>query len=208
MSENYTAMKKILIITLVIACIAATNACYKNRYDISTEFTAISLTSDVAPILTSGGCGCHNNGTDRQFAFSRNDTIFYETMVAKAPMLDKMAKGEPHPAEGSVFFTPSQASLVLRWVQQGAKNDHVPAAITGPVSYQKHIVPLYKQTCTGGQCHGGLAPTLDYTIMKNNEAKLRKMMNSLGKEGHDPVISIPQSTATVFIAWMDGGFQP
>jgi hypothetical protein len=201
-------MKKLLIICLIIAWIVAANACYKNRYDITTEFTTISLTTDVAPILTSGGCGCHNNGTTRQFAFSIKDTIYYETMVAKALMLEKMANGEKHPAEGSVFFTPSQASIVKRWVEQGAKNDHVPAAIAGPVSYQKHIVPVYKQSCTGGQCHGGLAPTLDYTMMKNNESKLRTMMNSLGKEGHTPVINIPQSSATVFIAWMNGGFQP
>jgi hypothetical protein len=201
-------MKKLLIICVIIAWIVAANACYKNRYDITTEFTAISLTTDVAPILTSGGCGCHNNGTTRQFAFSNKDTIFYQTMIAKAPMLEKMAKGEPHPAEGSVFFTPSQASIVKRWVEQGAQNDFVPAPITGPVSYQKHITPLYKQSCTGGQCHGGLGPTLDYTIMKSNQDKLMTMMESLGKQGHDPVINIPQATATVFIAWINGGCQP
>lgn len=201
-------MKKISVVFVVIIWIFLANACYKNRDDVSYDFIAISLTSDVAPILTSGGCGCHNNGTTRQFAFSKGDTVYYETMVSKAPMLLKMAKGESHPAEGTIFFTPSQASLVRRWVEQGAKNDYTPPAISGPVSYSKHIVPVYKQSCTGGQCHGGLAPVLDYTILKNSEAKLRTMMGSLGKQGHNPVVNISQTTAAMFIAWMDGGFQP
>jgi hypothetical protein len=205
-------MKKLLLIVLLGIWILAINACYKNRYDI-TEFTresieTVSLTKDVAPILTSGGCGCHNNGTNRQFWFSHNDTIYYETMVAKALMLDKMAKGEPHPAEGSVFFTPSQASIVRKWVEQGAKNDAAPPSVSGPISYQQHIVPLYKQNCSGGQCHGGLGPVLDYTTMKSQEAKMRAIMNSLGKQGHTPVINVSQTTATTFIAWMDGGFKP
>ncbi|HSK13891.1 MAG TPA: hypothetical protein VK907_11805 [Phnomibacter sp.] len=205
-------MKKIILLSLLSGLIIAFTACYKNRYDV-TEFTrdsieTVSLTKDVAPILISGGCGCHNNGTTRQFWFSNRDTIYYETMVAKAPMLDRMAKGENHPAEGSVFFTPSQASIVRTWVAQGAKNDAAPPAITGPIGYQQHIVPLYKQNCTGGQCHGGLGPVLDYTSLKNNESKMRSIMNSLGRSGHTPVINISQATATVFIAWMDGGFQP
>jgi hypothetical protein len=205
-------MKKSFLIVLIGTWVLAINACYKNRYDI-TEFTresieTVSLTKDVAPILTAGGCGCHNNGTTRQFWFSHRDTIFYETMVAKSLMLDKMAKGENHPAEGSIFFTPSQAAIVRKWVEQGAKNDAAPPPISGPISYQQHIVPLYKQNCTGGQCHGGLAPVLDYTSMKNQEDKLRTMMNSLGSQGHKPVIIISQSTATTFIAWMDGGFKP
>ena len=201
-------MKKILIIIIIGIWIVGANACYKNRDDVSFDFIAISLTSDVAPILTSGGCGCHNNGTTRQFAFSKGDTVYYETMVAKAPMLLKMANGDPHPAEGSIFFTPSQASIVRRWVEQGAKNDYTPPAISGPVSYQKHIVPVYKQGCTGGQCHGGLGPVLDYTSFKNNESRIRTIMGSLGTQGHRPVINVSQATAAMFIAWMDGGFQP
>lgn len=204
-------MKKIIAILTVAGFIAAMQGCYKNKYDV-TEATkasieAISLTKDVAPILTAGGCGCHNNGTTRQFLFSKGDTIYYETMVAKAPMLDKMAKGEPHPAEGTVMFTPSQASIVRTWVAQGAKNDNVPPVVSGPITYTQHIVPITKISCTGGQCHGGAAAVLDYTILKANEDVLRPMMNSLGKEGHPIVVNVSTATATTFIAWMDGGWK-
>lgn len=205
-------MKKILAIIILSGFMLAQSSCYKNRYDVS-EFIAesiqnISLTKDVAPILTSGGCGCHNNGTTRQFWFSHNDTIYYETMVAKSIMLDKMAKGDAHPAEGTVFFTPAQAAIIRKWVEQGAKNDNVPPPISGPVGYAKDMVPLVKITCNGGQCHGGLGPVLDYTLLKNNESKLRTMVNNLGRQGHTPVITISQATATTFLAWMDGGFKP
>ena len=207
-------MKKIFVISALIGLVVIFAACYKNRYDVS-EFTrdsimTVSLTKDVAPILTSGGCGCHNGAnTTRQFMFSYKDTIYYETMVSKSPMLLKMANGEAHPAEGTVIFTPSQASLVKKWVEQGAKNDALPPVISGPITYSQHIVPLYKQNCTGGSCHGGgLAPVLDYTSMKLHEGKIRTMMNSLGREGHRPTVPISQGTATTFIAWMDGGFKP
>lgn len=205
-------MKKLLILTGAIGLLAAFQGCYKNRYDIAettrTSIETVSLRKDVAPIVTSGGCGCHNNGTIRQFLFSRNDTIFYETIIAKAPMLYKMAKGEPHPAEGSVFFTPSQASIVRKWVEQGAKDDYVAPPVTGPITYAINIVPAYKASCTGGTCHGGAAMVLDYTILKANEAKLRTMMTSGGRSGHNPVLNISSTTATTFIAWMDGGFKP
>jgi hypothetical protein len=205
-------MKKFLLLFSTIVLIVIFQSCYKNRYDI-TESTlesiqTISLTKDVAPILIAGGCGCHNNGTSRQFWFSHNDTIYYETMVAKSAMLDKMAKGQPHPAEGTVFFTPAQASIVKTWVAQGAKNDNVPPPITGPVSYQKDIVPIVKISCNGGQCHGGLGPVLDYTTLKANEDVLRPMMNSLGQQGHPFVVPVTQTTATTFLAWMDGGWLP
>jgi hypothetical protein len=203
-------MKKLIAILSVAGLIAAMQGCYKNKYDV-TEFTkasieAISLTKDVAPILTSGGCGCHNNGTTRQFLFSKGDTIYYETMVAKSAMLNKMANGENHPAEGTVMFTPSQAAIVKRWVAQGAKNDNTPP-VGGNITYSQHILPITKISCSGGQCHGGSAPVLDYTILKANEAVLRPMMTSLGQQGHPIVVPVSQATATSFLAWMDGGWK-
>lgn len=204
-------MKKLIIVTIVIGLLSAVTACYKNRYDI-TEFTQqsiqnISFRKDVVPIVTAGGCGCHNNGTTRQFAFSKNDTVYYATIIAKAQLMDAMAKGGPHPAEGSVSFTPSQAAIIIAWVAQGAKDDFVPPPVTGSIGYAQQIVPLYKASCTGSSCHGGLGPVLDYNSFKNNEQKLRTMMASLGAEAHSPRINIDQNTATNFIAWMNGGFQ-
>ena len=36
-------------------------SCYKDKADIET-LTTVSFRNDVVPIVTSGSCGCHNNG--------------------------------------------------------------------------------------------------------------------------------------------------
>ena len=205
-------MKKIVVITLMIAGIVGFSACYKNYHDISeaalNSINNISFRSDVVPICIAGGCGCHNNGTTRQVKFSHNDTIFYSTIQSRSSILDSMARRTaPHPGEGSVYFTPSQEKIIIKWVEQGAKDDYVPPPVTGPVTYTQHIVPLYKTDCAGGSCHGGAAPALDYTAFKNAEDELTTMMNSLGASGHPGgPLSIAPSTASNFLAWINQGF--
>ncbi|HSC54110.1 MAG TPA: hypothetical protein VLC98_10830 [Phnomibacter sp.] len=206
-------MKKAIVFTLITAGILAISSCYKNYYDVSestlSSINSVSFRSDVVPIVTAGGCGCHNNGTTRQIKFSWNDTIYYSTIQSRASMFDAMAKGGPHPGEGSLFFTPSQASIIIKWVEQGAKDDYVPPPVTGDITYSQHIVPLYKSDCTGSSCHGGAARTLDYTYMVNHQETLTKMMNSLGSSGHPGgPISIAPATANTFLAWMAQGCKP
>ncbi len=198
---------------LVGALAIGFSSCYKNYYDISEDtlnsINSVSFRNDIVPIVIAGGCGCHNNGSTRQVMFSHGDTVFYSAIQTRSTMFYQMAKGGQHPGEGSIYFTPSQAKIVIKWVDQGAKDDYVPPPVTGEVTYSKDIVPLYNTDCKGSACHGGAAPALDYTIMKNNESTLRKMMNSLGASGHPGgTISIAPSTAQTFLAWMDQGFKP
>lgn len=206
-------MKKILTMSMIALMVITYSACYKNYYDISTDtvnaINAVSFRNDVVPIVTAGGCGCHNNGSTRQLLFSKGDTIYYSTIQSRAKMFEAMAKGGAHPGEGSIYFTPSQANIIIKWVAQGAKDDYVPPAITGEVTYSVNIVPLYKSDCTGSSCHGGVAKPLDYTLMKSNESSLLKMMNSLGASGHPggPIVVSP-TTAQTFIAWINQGMKP
>jgi hypothetical protein len=205
-------MKKAIVFSIISVVVLGFTACYKNYYDISAAsletINSVSFRSDVVPIVIAGGCGCHNIGEKRIVAFSHLDTIFYSTIQSRAALLDSMAKGFPHKGEGNVYFTPSQASIVKKWVEQGAKDDYVPPPITGEVTYTQHIVPLYKTDCKGSACHGGIAPALDYTSMKASESVLREMMNSFGAKGHPGgPLSISPSTASTFIAWMDQGFK-
>jgi hypothetical protein len=206
-------MKKILTLTILALVVVGYTACYKNYYDISeatvNSINAVSFRNDVVPIVTSGGCGCHNIVSTRQLLFSKGDTIYYSTIQSRARMFEAMAKGGPHPGEGSVFFTPSQAKIIIKWVEQGAKDDYVPPPITGDITYAVNIIPLYKSDCTGSSCHGGVAKPLDYTLMKSNESVLRKMMNSLGSSGHPggPIVISP-TTAQTFLAWLNQGMKP
>lgn len=207
-------MKKITVIAVIGAIVIWFTGCYKNRYDIADttleSIRTISMRKDVVPIVTAGGCGCHNSieNVNRNFLFSTQDTIFYSTIVGKAKLMEAMAKGGPHPAEGSIAFTPSQAKIIIAWVEQGAKDDGEAPPILGEVGYVQNIVPVVKSSCSGSSCHGGVGPVLDYTLLKNNESKLRTMMNSQGASGHNPVIVISNGTANTFLAWMNQGFKP
>lgn len=206
-------MKKTIIVVCLVVAIVGLSACYKNYYDVSDtalqSINAISFRSDVVPIVTAGGCGCHNNGSTRQILFSKGDTIYYSSILSRSGMLNSMANGGAHPGEGSIYFTPSQASIIKKWIAQGAKDDYVAPPITGDITYALHIVPLYKTDCKSSACHGGVAVTLDYTVFKNDEATIKKMMNSQGSSGHPGgAISIAPTTAATFLAWMAQGFKP
>jgi len=184
---------------------------------------AVSFRSDVVPIMISGACGCHvninANGTNpKQISFAKGDTIYYGAIQSRAAILNKMARytinpsdpqGGLHPGEGSVFFTISQAQIVKKWVEQGAVDDYTPPPITGEATYSKNIVPIVKTDCNGSACHAGIAKALDYTLLKNSESTLRKIMSSAGKSGHPgPVLSLNATCTSSFIAWMDQGFKP
>ena len=139
-------MKKASIFTLILVALIWLSSCYKNYYDITPEtleaINGVSFRDDVVPIVTSGACGCHAVDNGKQVLFVRNDTIQYSTILSRSTVFYEMAKGGAHPAEGSIFFTPSQADLVIKWYDQGAKDDYVPPAITGDISYQQHIQPI------------------------------------------------------------------
>lgn len=206
-------MKNSIKIAFIAAAVLGLSSCYKNYYDVSDATLGtmgqVSFRSDVVPIITSGACGCHNNGSTRQVGFMHGDTIFYSAILSRSAMLNDMANGGAHPGEGSVYFTPSQASIIKKWYQQGATDDYVPPPVTGNITYSQHIVPLYRTDCRGGSCHGGSAVALDLTSLKNDEATIRAMMNSYGASGHPGgPLSIAQGTAATFLAWIAQGYQP
>ncbi len=206
-------MKKIIILALIAVTITVFSSCYKNYHDIPdatlSSINSVSFRNDVVPIITSGACGCHNNGSTRQIAFVHLDTIFYSAILTRSTILGSMANGGAHPGEGSVYFTPSQAAIVKAWVAQGAKDDFTPPPITGNITYSLHIVPIYKTDCKGSSCHGGVAVALDYTSLKVKEAEVKSMMNSQGASGHrGGAISIAPSTSATFLAWIAQGYKP
>ena len=202
-------MKKALIFTAVLFIAIWLPSCYKNYYDISEdtlkEINSVSFRSDVVPIMTSGACGCHNNGTTRQVKFSNKDTIFYDAILGRSTILYDMAKGGAHPGEGSIFFTPSQADLVIKWYDQGAKDDGTPPPVSAEITYTKNIQPIYNTSCTGSTCHGGTAIPMDYTYMKNNEDKISSMMKTSGTTHPGGPISVSATTSATFLAWYAQG---
>lgn len=206
-------MKKILFLITIVAVLAGLASCYKNRYDLSdntlSSLMNVSFRDDVVPIVVSGNCGCHANGSTRQVAFAHLDTIFYSTILGRSGALASMANGGAHPGEGGIYFTPSQAAIIKAWVAQGAKDNYVAPPITGDVGYAVNIVPIYRTACKGSTCHGGVAVALDYTSMKNNGSALTTMMNTAGSSGHPGgSLSLDGTTTATFLAWITQGYRP
>jgi hypothetical protein len=204
-------MNKLLIYLGVFSGIILFSSCYNNKKDITQPTTAalasLSFRDDIVPIVTSGACGCHNNGqAGNAIQFTHFDTVFYGTILARAGVFNDMALGKGHPGEGGVFFSPAQAAIIKAWFLQGAKDNYVPPAITGPVTYTLNIVPIYKSVCKGSACHGGLGANLDYAKMGSDQAIISKMMASSGSNGHPGgTISLDGTTTATFLAWIAQG---
>lgn len=203
-------MNKRLLYLGVIGGILLFSACYNNQKDVTQPTVAslnnVSFRDDVVPILISGACGCHNNGSTRALQFSIKDTVYYGTILARSGVYADMIAGKEHPGEGGVYFSPSQAAVIKAWIAQGGKDNYVPPAITGPLSYAVNIVPLYKTVCKGSACHGGLGPTLDYAKMVTDKDVLSKIMASAGSTGHKGgALSIDGTTTATFLGWIAQG---
>ena len=203
-------MNKLIKYMGVMGVILLFASCYNNKKDITvptaTSLATVSFRDDIVPILISGACGCHNNGTTSAIQFTHLDTVFYGTILARSGVYADMIAGKDHPGEGGIFFTVSQAAVIKTWIAQGAKDNYVPPAITGKVTYTSNIVPIYKTVCKGSACHGGLGPTLDYAKMTADKDAISKMMASSGSNGHKGgTISLDGTTTATFLAWIAQG---
>ena len=201
-------MKKIVITMAVVTSmlVYVLSSCYKNKEDILV-LPETSFRNDVVPILVAGGCGCHNNGVaTRVLPFSHADTIFYDAILARAFVLDTMARFDKHPGAGVIYFTPNQKNIITSWVKNGAKDDGGGCTVTGAITYTAKILPLYTTTCKGSTCHGGLSINLDYSKMVTDKSIITTMMNSGGATGHPgPALSLSACTVNIFKEWIAQG---
>ena len=181
-------------------------SCYKNKEDIQ-EIPRVSFRQEVIPIVTSGACGCHNNGTTNQVRFSFKDTIFYDAVSSRVALFRTWVNGGTHPGGGNIDFGPNEKPIIKKWVDQGEPyDDGSGCTVPTVVTYTKDIVPIYNTTCKGGACHGGLGPNLDYNKMVEKQSTLLTMMNSGGATGHPGgPISLSTCVTNTFIVWINQG---
>jgi len=201
-------MKKKIIIAAVITSmmIYMLPSCYKNKEDIL-ALPTVSFRGDVVPIVAAGGCGCHNNGVGtRVVQFSHADTIFYDAILARAYVLDTMARLDKHPGAGVISFTANQKSIITKWVSEGAKDDGGGCTVSGAITYTAKILPVYTTTCKGSTCHGGIAINLDYNKMVADKDNLVTIMNSGGNSTHKGgTLSLSSCTVKLFTEWIAQG---
>ncbi len=201
-------MKTKIFITVVLAGLVMymLSSCYRNKEDIL-ALPQVSFRGEVVPIVTSGGCGCHNNGgSNRAVQFSHADTVFYDAILARVSLFSAWVNGGTHPGGGSIDFTPSDRLTIQTWIDQGAKDDGGGCTISGTVTYTNDILPIYSVTCKGSTCHGGIAVALDYPTLVAKKSVLTTMMNSGGATGHPGgTISLSTCTINTFLQWLSEG---
>jgi hypothetical protein len=201
-------MKKLVILAAMMTSMLMymLSSCYRNKEDIL-ALPLVSFRSDVVPIVTAGACGCHNNGKiSNAVPFSHVDTIFYDAILARVGLLNTWVSGGSHPGGGAIELTPSQMSVIKNWITQGAKDDGGGCTVTGAITYNAKIFPIYSTTCKGATCHEGLSAKLDYPKMFSSKDKLLLMMNSSGATGHPgPVLSLSSCVSKTFLEWINQG---
>lgn len=183
------------------------SSCYQNKEDIL-ALPRVSFRQEVVPIVTSGACGCHNNGITRNAVqFSHFDTIFYDAILARKGVFDQWVHGGSHPGGGVIDFNANDKGIIKKWIEQGDPyDDGSGCVVPGTVTYTKDILPIYTTTCKGGTCHGGVAIPLDYNKLVTNKTKLTDMMNSGGATGHPGgALSLSTCTINIFKAWLSAG---
>lgn len=215
---------KILVVGLFI--IGYFTSCYNNKEDI-TELPKVSFLGEVVPIITSGGCGCHNNAqsnslTNNAVPFTHFDTIRdgatiirinkvvdYGTIIARIDTLRQWANGTiGHPGGGIVSLTENQKEIIKQWIAQGPPYDGggIACDIPSTINYSKDILPIYTGTCRSAACHGGRGPVLDYSRLVTDKSILSGMMASSGASGHPGgKIGLTSCIVDKFKAWIAAG---
>jgi len=200
-------MKKIFIAAATTSMlIYLLSSCYRNKEDIL-ALPKVSFRSDVVPIMTSGACGCHNNGIGtRAVQFSHFDTIFYDAILARTGLFNSWVNGGTHPGAGVIDFKPNEKDLIRTWINQGAQDDGGGCVVPNTVTYNTNILPLYNTSCKGSACHGGLGSNLTYAKMVEKKSTLSSMMASGGVTGHPGgILSLSSCTVKLFEAWIAKG---
>ena len=200
-------IKLLTIVAIATVIIISFTGCYKNKGDIETLPT-VSFRTEIVPIVTSGACGCHNNGVvSNAVQFSHLDTIFYPSILARVGVFKEMvADATKHPGTGGVKLSDAQKNVMQTWFAQGAKDDGGGCVISGTITYNANFLPIYNSTCKSATCHGGVGPILTYNILQNDKDKLMAMMKSGGASGHPgPVLSLNSCTTNTILTWIAQG---
>ena len=211
----------------VSAMVYLLSSCYNNKEDV-VSLPRVSFLGEVVPIMTSSGCGCHNNvnantpPNNNAFPFTRfdtvwdgttilkiNRTVFYDGIIARVDTFRLWVNGFiGHPGGGLVDFTPGEKSIIKAWIDQGPPYDGGGTAcvVSPTIRYTTDILPIYNTTCKSSGCHGGRGPVLDYNKMVADKNILIGMMNSGGSSGHPGgVIGLGSCLTSKFLAWIAAG---
>jgi hypothetical protein len=122
----------------------------------------VYFTNDILPLISSN-CAmahCHDGGPQEGgFALNTYATIHGRvstTTPTRSSLYTVLSKtGEEFMPRGGTPFTDAQKAMVLKWIQQGAKNNSCDGYCDTVSTYSQTIVPILKNACLG--CHATAA---------------------------------------------------
>lgn len=168
---------------------------YVPQHECSTD--TVYFTNDILPLIGSNCAmaGCHDGGKgEGRFALNSYASIKSEVRTS-SPASSKLytvlsARGEDFMPQGGTAFTAEQKALVLKWIQQGAKNNSCDGNCDTVATYSKSIVPILQNACLG--CHasastGGnvLLTSYDQVLLQVKNGKLMGGLTS--QPGYTPM---------------------
>lgn len=197
--------KRMLIAAVMGTILVYASSCYNNKEDIL-SLPKVSFRKEVVPIMTSGACGCHNNGTTRAIQFSHLDTVWYDAILSRTALYTSWVNGGTHPGGGEIDFSAAEKLIVKQWLAEGGQDDGSGCTVSGAITYTANISPIYTTTCKGSTCHGGIAIALDYNKLVADKSALEEMVSSGGSKGHPGgALSLSTCTLNTFREWLNQG---
>lgn len=197
---------RILVAAFLGTLLVYVTSCYNNKEDIL-SLPKVSFRAEIVPIITSGACGCHNNGIGtRAVQFSHYDTVFYDAILSRTSLFTSWVNGGAHPGGGAIDFSTNEKALVKSWLAQGGKDDGGGCTVTGKITFTTNINPIYTTTCKGSTCHGGIVKNLDYSVMVADKTIITSIMDNAGAKGHPGgILSLSTCTLNTFKEWLNQG---
>ena len=135
----------------------------------------------VLPLITSNCAksGCHDAISKKEGVILTDYTNILREVKVSTPASSDLYKclfansEDRMPPAPAAEFTITQKSLVLKWIQQGAKNNSCSKSATCDtvnVTYSASVLPVLKTYCVG--CHSAVSPSAGIDLSTYAKVKI------------------------------------
>ena len=177
----------------------------------------------ILPLIT-GNCaksGCHDAISKKEGVILTDYTYILREVKVSTPASSDLYKclfansEDRMPPAPAAEFTITQKSLVLKWIQQGAKNNSCSTTATCDtvnVTYSESVLPVLKTYCVG--CHSAVSPSAGIDLSTYAKVKVYAINGQLvgsitHAAGYKPMPSSTSKLGTCEInqikAWVTKG---
>ena len=179
----------------------------------------------ILPLITSNCAmsGCHDAISRKEGVILTDYTNIMREVKVSSPASSDLytclfANNEERmPPAPAAEFSLTQKALILKWIQQGAKNNSCVESgncISTNVSFNTTVLPILKTNCTG--CHSGTSPSAgidlnSYTTTKVHASNGKLVGSITHATGYIPMpsksISLSSCEISQIKAWVSEGIK-